>query len=69
MEILGQLIGSLGALLLVLAIPIVLVLAVVWNVTLFRAMKSIVGIREQLERLNQTLESRITVTRTGPLGL
>jgi len=35
-----------------------------WSVT-----RNIRQIRQQLERLNDTLESKMTITKSGPLGL
>jgi uncharacterized membrane protein YciS (DUF1049 family) len=35
-----------------------------WSVT-----RNIKGIREQLEALNDTLGSKMTITKSGPLGL
>jgi hypothetical protein len=54
---------------------VVVVLFMVFMVTIgypliaFRALRRLHGIQTEFQRLNEALSSKVTITKTGPLGL
>ena len=64
-DVLGGLIATWWLFMLLVGITI----GVAWPLMVFSIMRNIKGIRGELRQLNETLGSKMTITKSGPLGL
>lgn len=69
MKELGTLYVLVLPLMMLLAPFAVFMLVLGYPILAYRAVRQLSTIRTELEKLNGTLESKISVTKTGPLGL
>lgn len=65
----GVVLGTWVGLLWQLAVTVGLLLTFVLPIMALSVTRNIRGIRVQLETLNDTLGSKMTITKSGPLGL
>lgn len=68
-ELVGQTIANAGALLIAIALPLALVLSFWLPYMAWSATRNIRQIRQQLERLNDTLDSRAPSSPTNRFGV
>lgn len=68
-RLVSDLMFSTGVTFFVLAWVVGLMLAIFWPFMAWSAMRNVKGIRQELERLNNTLSNNVHITKTGPLGL
>lgn len=65
-NLLGQ---GIGGVLLIVLVFCFFIIVIGWPILVVMTMLSIRKIANQLERLANTVESKMTITRSGPLGL
>ena len=64
-----QLLGSLGVVAGMVVFFSALLLGFTWPLMAFFALRHLKHIRLEFEKLNETLGSKVTITKSGPLGI